>query len=104
MAKQLRAQVDIQASSERVWQVFTDFAAYPEWHPFIVQASGAAAPGERLTVRMQPVGSRAMTFRPTVLEAAPQRRLRWVDRVLFPGVFDGEHSFTIEPLDQGRFG
>jgi uncharacterized protein YndB with AHSA1/START domain len=45
MAKQLRAQVDIQASPERVWEVLTDFAAYPEWNPFIVQASGAVAPG-----------------------------------------------------------
>jgi hypothetical protein len=101
MAKQLRAQVDIQASPERVWEVLTDFAAYPEWNPFIVRASGAVAPGERLTVRMQPAGGRAMTFRPTVLEAAPQQRLRWIGRVLFPGVFDGEHSFTIEPLGQG---
>jgi hypothetical protein len=101
MAKQLRAQVDIQASPERVWEVLTDFAAYPEWNPFIIQASGAAAPGERLSVRMQPAGGRAMTFRPTVLEATPQHRLRWIGRVLFPGVFDGEHSFTIEPLDQG---
>jgi hypothetical protein len=101
MAKQLRAQVDIQASPERVWQVLTDFAAYPEWNPFITQASGTAARGERLTVRMQPAGGRAMTFRPTVLEATPQRRLRWIGRMLFPGVFDGEHSFTIEPLGQG---
>jgi hypothetical protein len=101
MTKQLRAQIDIQASPQRVWQVLTDFAAYPEWNPFITQASGAAAPGERLTVRMQPAGGRAMTFRPTVLEAAPQRRLRWIGRVLFPGVFDGEHSFTIEPLEHG---
>jgi hypothetical protein len=101
MTKQLRAHIDIQASPQRVWQVLTDFAAYPQWNPFITQASGTAAPGERLSVRMQPAGGRAMTFRPTVLEAAPQRRLRWIGRVLFPGVFDGEHSFTIEPLEQG---
>jgi hypothetical protein len=67
----------------------------------MIQASGTAVQGERLTVRMQPAGGRAMTFRPTVLEAAPQQRLRWIGRVLFPGVFDGEHSFTIEPLGQG---
>jgi hypothetical protein len=43
-----------------------------------------------------------MTFRPTVLEADPRKRLRWIGRVLVPGVFDGEHSFTIEPLGEGR--
>jgi hypothetical protein len=43
-----------------------------------------------------------MTFRPTVLEAVPGQRLRWLGRFLLPGVFDGEHSFTIESLAGGR--
>jgi hypothetical protein len=102
MAKQLRTQVDVDATPERVWQVLTDFAAYPQWNPFIVRAEGDARRGERLTLRMQPVGGRAITFRPTVLEAAPGRRLRWLGRLLVKGIFDGEHSFTIEPLGEGR--
>ncbi|HZN19328.1 MAG TPA: SRPBCC domain-containing protein [Micromonosporaceae bacterium] len=102
MSKQLRTEVEIQASPERVWQVLTDFAAYPQWNPFLVRASGGLAPGERLTIRMQPVGGRAMTFRPTVREAVPQQRLRWLGHLLVPGIFDGEHSFTIEQLGAGR--
>jgi hypothetical protein len=102
MAKQLRTQVDVDATPERVWQVLTDFAAYPQWNPFIVRAEGDARRGERLTLRMQPVGGRAITFRPTVLEAAPGRRLRWLGHLLVNGIFDGEHSFTIEPLGEGR--
>jgi hypothetical protein len=102
MAKQLRTQVDVDATPERVWQVLTDFAAYPQWNPFIVRAEGDARRGERLTLRMQPVGGRAITFRPTVLEAAPGRRLRWLGRLLVNGIFDGEHRFTIEPLGEGR--
>ncbi|HEV8651344.1 MAG TPA: SRPBCC domain-containing protein [Actinomycetes bacterium] len=102
MAKQLHAQVDIQATPERVWHVLTDFAAYPEWNPFLAKASGTARRGERLTIRMQPVGSRGMTMRPTVLEADPGRQLRWIGHLLVSGVFDGEHRFTIEPLGQGR--
>jgi hypothetical protein len=102
MSKQLRTQIDIHATPERVWQVLTDFDAYPQWNPFIVHASGRPAEGERLTVRMQPEGGRAMTFRPTVREVLPQRRLRWLGRLFLPGIFDGEHSFTIEPLDGDR--
>jgi hypothetical protein len=97
----LRAEITIAASPERVWQVLTDFAAYREWNPFMLEASGRAAKGERLTIRMQPVDGRAMTFTPTVLEAEPQHRLRWLGRLLLPGIFDGEHSFTIEPADDG---
>ena len=101
MSKQLRTQIDIDATPERVWQVLTDFDAYSQWNPFMTQASGTPAPGQRLTIRMQPEGGRAMAFRPTVRQAVPQRQLRWLGRVLVPGIFDGEHSFTIEPLDGG---
>jgi hypothetical protein len=102
MAKQLRAQVDIHATPDRVWEILTDFAAYPAWNPFITQARGSARVGERLTNRMQPVGGRAITFRPTVLEADPGRRLRWLGRLVAPGIFDGEHTFTIQPLGDGQ--
>jgi hypothetical protein len=43
-----------------------------------------------------------MTFKPTVLEAAPGRKLRWLGRVLVPGLFDGEHSLHIEPIDDSH--
>jgi hypothetical protein len=102
MAKQLSAQVEIDATPERVWQVLTDLGAYAEWNPFIVSSAGTPAEGERLTNRMQPVGGRAVTLRPVVLEASPERRLRWRGRMLAPGVMDAEHTFTIEPLCERR--
>jgi hypothetical protein len=101
MSKQLYTEIDIDATPEQVWQVLTDFDSYPQWNPFMTRASGTPVQGERLTIRMQHEGGRAMTFRPTVREAHPQRRLRWLGRLLVPGIFDGEHSFTIEPLDNG---
>ena len=33
--KELRSQIEIEAPADRVWQVLTDFATYPEWNPFI---------------------------------------------------------------------
>ena len=102
MAKQLHAQIDIHATPQRVWQVLTDLAAYPDWNPFITRSSGRARVGERLTNRMQPVGGRAVTLRPTVLEADPGRRLRWLGHLLVPGILDAEHTFTIEPLGDGQ--
>lgn len=102
MSKQLRTQIDIHATPERVWQILTDFGAYPEWNPFLIQAGGTPVQGERLTLRMQPEGGRAMTFRPTVREATAGHRLRWLGHLLLPGIFDGEHSFTIEPLGEGH--
>ncbi|HZD67610.1 MAG TPA: SRPBCC domain-containing protein [Actinomycetes bacterium] len=95
--------IEIEATPERVWQVLIDFAAYPDWNPFfITRASGAARPSERLHLPMQPPGGRGATLRPIVLEADPGRRLRWLRHVLLTGLFDGDHSCTIEPLGDRR--
>ena len=41
-----------------------------------------------------------MSFRPTVLTAEPNRGFRWLGHLWVPGLFDGEHSFTVEPLGE----
>ena len=100
--KELRSEIEIQASAERVWQLLTDFPSFPQWNPFIRKASGNIRAGERLEVNIQPSGASGMTFRPTVLKAEPNRELRWLGHLLISGLFDGEHIFTIEPLGESR--
>ncbi|GIH91726.1 SRPBCC family protein [Planobispora siamensis] len=97
----IRTEVEIDASPEKVWRVLTDFAAYPEWNPFIVSARGEARVGARLTNKLSNDG-RVMTFSPTVLAATPGRELRWIGRFVMPGITDGEHYFLIEDLGGGR--
>ena len=38
--KELRSEIEIQASAERVWQLLTDFPSFPQWNPFIRKATG----------------------------------------------------------------
>lgn len=101
MVKRLRTDVHIDATPERVWEVLTDLAAFPAWNPFIVRAEGVLAPGGRLTLRLQPVGGRAMTMRPRLVEVDVPRRLRWRGTVGVPGLMDAEHTFTLEPRGSG---
>ena len=100
--KELCSEIEIQATAERVWQLLTDFASFPDWNPFFRRASGEIKAGARLQIHMQPSGARGMTLRPTVLKAEPHRELRWLGHLVLPGLFDGEHIFTIEPLGEGR--
>jgi hypothetical protein len=100
--RRIHSHLTVDAPADRVWEVLTEFRAYPSWNPFILRLEGAARPGERLTVEIHPPGQRAMTFRPTVLVAEEGRELRWLGRVILPGVFDGEHVFTIAPLSTGN--
>ena len=100
--KELHSEVEINAPAERVWQLLTDFTSYPRWNPFIRSISGEPTTGERLEVRIEPPDGRGMTFKPTVLNAEPNRELRWLGHLLVPGLFDGEHSLAIQPLEENR--
>jgi hypothetical protein len=101
MAKRLCTDIDIDATPEQVWEVLTDLTAYSAWNPFIVRAEGVVEAGRRLTLTMQPVGGRAMTLRPRLVEVDVPRRLRWRGTVGVPGLMDAEHTFTLEPRGSG---
>jgi hypothetical protein len=92
---------EIAAPAEAVWAQLVDTAAYGTWNPFITSLTGALEVGSKLAVRIAPPGGKPMTFRPTVTEVSEGRRLEWLGRLVLPGVFDGRHSFTLEPVAGG---
>ncbi|HWC70427.1 MAG TPA: SRPBCC family protein [Actinomycetota bacterium] len=64
--RELRTEIEIDAPPEQVWQVLTDFGAYPDWNPFIRSIEGEPQVGSRLNVRIDP----------TPWATPPQRRRR----------------------------
>ncbi len=100
--KEFRTEIDIDAPAERVWEALTDFAAFPEWNPFIRSIRGPLQEGGRLDVVLGASGTKAMAFRPTVKRVVPNREFRWLGRVGLPGLFDGEHIFELEPAGPDR--
>jgi hypothetical protein len=102
MAKQLITSIEIDAPSNVVWEILTEFDRFDLWNPFIRLIEGKVAPGNKLVVKIKPPGGNMMTFRPVVLTADSGRELRWLGRVIFPGIFDGEHCFQIESLGDRR--
>ena len=99
--RRIETAIDIAAPTRAVGMVLIDFAAYPDWNPFIRRLQGEPRIGARLEVTVQPPGHRAMTFKPTVVAAEPGRELRWLGRVLMPGLFDGEHGSRLESVASG---
>lgn len=69
--KRLETQVDLPAVPSVVWQQLVDAEAMGSWNPFITSLSGVLAVGERLKVRIAPVGGRPMTFKPRVTVVDP---------------------------------
>ena len=100
--RELRREIEIDAPPAAVWGILTDFGAYSDWNPFMLSIKGDPKVGQQLTVRIEPPGGRGMTFKPKVLASEPDRELRWLGRFLVPGLFDGEHTLAIEPIEERR--
>ncbi len=99
---EIKTDIEIAATPERVWSILTDFIAYPQWNPFIRSITGVVKTGEQLTVFIQATDGKGMTFRPTVLVALPNQELRWLGHFLWPRIFDGEHYFQIEAISANK--
>ena len=95
-------EIEIHASSDRVWSILTDFSRYGEWNPFIVKVDGSAAPGTRLAVTTRlPVGVK-MNFKLGLEELKPPQEMIWTGQTLFPGLLDGEHYFRVDRVSEDR--
>jgi hypothetical protein len=99
---ELRTEIEIDGTPAEVWEILADLPAYGGWNPFMTRIAGDLRPGERLDVRLEPVGERGITLHPTVLVAEPGRELRWIGRLGVRGVFDGEHVLEIQEVRPGR--
>ena len=100
--REIEAAVTINAPADAVWRVLTDFAAYPEWNPFIRSADVALEVGRHLKLFITVPKGWKMTLRPEVLAVEPGRSFRWLGRTLVGGLFDGAHAFALEPAGEGR--
>lgn len=98
--KQIRTEIKIISTPDKVWGILTDFEKYPDWNPFIKKISGRDREGEKLEVFIEPPGRKGMLFQPTVKEIEVNKRLRWLGRVVLPGIFDGEHIFEIIEVEE----
>jgi uncharacterized protein YndB with AHSA1/START domain len=92
----LRTEIQIQAASEKVWQILTDLAKYPEWNPFITQAIGRVEVGARVEITV-PSASKEMKLHCTVIKAEPRQVLCWKYHVISP-FYSGVS--TVSPLSQ----
>ncbi|OYU96596.1 MAG: polyketide cyclase [Bacteroidetes bacterium B1(2017)] len=101
MAKEIKTSIRIQASPQKVWAILTNFESYPSWNPFIKSIVGPAIVGKKIKARIEPPNASGMSFTPTVLVFNTNQEFRWLGHLLIPGLFDGEHSFTLTDNGDG---
>lgn len=101
MAKEIATEIEINSTSERVWQVLTDFDNYSNWNPFIKSITGKKIVGQKLATQIIPPNRKLMKFSPVVLTFETNKELRWLGSGPIKGVFDGEHYFKIIEQENG---
>jgi hypothetical protein len=92
----------VEASKPEVWAVLTNFDDYDQWNPVITSASGEPVVGAELDLELTLPGHDPEELDAEVLIARGERKLRWQDRLVVPGVRDLEYEFIIQPVEPGR--
>ena len=100
MAKEIKTEILINATPEKIWSIFTNFDNYPSWNPFIKSIKGEVKVGNKITARIEPPEASGMTFKPKILTLETNKELSWLGHLLFAGLFDGEHKFEL--IDNGN--
>ncbi|ANB11683.1 hypothetical protein AWJ20_4504 [Sugiyamaella lignohabitans] len=99
----IKTEIDINASPEKVREVFLNFEAYSEWSKFIEQVikpnSNAPTAGDKLEVTINP-GSK-MVMKPTLLKNT-EEEFQWKGTLGIPGLFDGTHRFQFVKTDDNK--
>lgn len=97
--KELRTEIEISANPEVVWSIIADFAKYEEWNPFINKVTGQAKQGSKIEIHIQTPAGKKRKYEPTVTKVDNGHELRWMGK---SWLLNGEHIFTIEPLQEGK--
>lgn len=100
MLKHIRTEIIINAPRELVWDLLTDFNAYPQWNPFLISVEGVLVQDGRLNCVIQGASGK-MNFSPVIKKIRRCSYFSWKGKLLFPGLFDGYHYFKIEEQGPG---
>jgi hypothetical protein len=97
--KEIRTEIEIRASAEKVWDLLTDFKNFEQWNPFIRKIEGTPALGTEIKIHLHTSGGKSRTYQPKITKLEPLKELRWFGKSTIPGVFNGERIFVLEPIE-----
>jgi hypothetical protein len=97
--RNIETSITIKASSQKVWNILTDFEKYAEWNPFIINIEGQPEKGTKLANTMLLEGQKPQIFKPLIIVVDNQKEFRWLGSLFVKGIFDGEHYFLLEQIN-----
>jgi uncharacterized protein YndB with AHSA1/START domain len=99
----IATEIALQAPQERVWNILTDFAAYPEWNRLMKAVRGQAAPDAAIEVDLQYWGKPVQTVAGKITGYMAPKYLSWTYvHKLGAWFLASEHVLRLKEKDDGR--
>ena len=92
----------VNASKEKVWQVFKDLGQWPEWNEGVVEAKWVSGEpwAKGSTFQFSAVtGKRKNTFNPIIIESNPESQVVWQGKLWS---IKALHTYKFEQVDQTK--
>jgi hypothetical protein len=96
----IHTQISINAPEEKIWNILMDTTAYSQWNSFLA-VEGSFAKDAVIGVVVSPPEDKSIHFEPTVLKLSSDE-LIWRGRLIMPGLFTGEHRFSMVKQPDGQ--
>jgi hypothetical protein len=93
---EIETSIKINSKADKIWQELTNFDEYKNWNPFIIDIIGELGENKILKIIVKMNDLKTMSFKPKILKCNKKQELRWLGKLLFSGIFDGEHYFLIK--------
>ncbi|MEU7628871.1 SRPBCC domain-containing protein [Nocardia sp. NPDC049220] len=92
---------DIDAPTELVWQVITDFPRYEQWNPFVSECHSSLIPGEPIDMLVH-LSETPRKQREWIRSHTPGRELTYSMKPVALGALHSLRSHTVTPLADNR--
>jgi hypothetical protein len=99
---EIRKDVEINATPEKVWNAVIDFEKYNQWNSQLQFLGGEVKPNGRLHLKLSAPGADPYEFKPIVSHWEERERFAWLAETGLPHIFDGEHFFELQDLNNGK--
>ena len=102
--REIYTEKEIEAPPETVWEVLTDLDSYEDWNPHFTSASanGELEEGSSVDVLINPSGTSSMNATVDIKSFEPERELVWEGTLFVSLIFNGVHTFELEPIGDDR--
>ena len=84
------------ANPDKIWESLTNFSEYPDWNPYIIEASGELAKGKKWEWKLQLATGHPFAAYPKVQTIKEGEKLVVLTKLYFSGFLDVEHCFELE--------